>query len=174
MLERNCTAAAAAVEGEPALFGLQQAVRPRALYLAWAAECSRQHERARAFYREAEQVARNALAQEGAHPALHIVLGHALVGQGKTSAGIAEGRRALELIRYDHDAVFGGFQLIEMAAIYTRAQQYEHALELLEKYCGQPFGVWPNELRLDPRWDALRELPRFQTLLRSSCNIKSP
>ena len=174
MLERNCTAAAAAVEGEPALFGLQQAVRPRTLYLAWAAECSRQHERARAFYREAEQVARNALAQEGAHPALHIVLGHALVGQGKTSAGIAEGRRALELIRYDHDAVFGGFQLIEMAAIYTRAQQFEHALELLEKYCGQPFGVWPNELRLDPRWDALRELPRFQTLLRSSCNIKSP
>jgi TolB-like protein len=169
MLERDCTAAAAAVEGTPELFGLQHAVRPRALYSAWAAECNRQHDRARAFYREAERVTRQALAQEGAHPVLHLVLGHTLVGQDKPNEGIAAGRRALELISYDKDAVFGGYQAIEMAALYTRAHEFEQALELLEQYCGRPFGIWPNELRLEPRWDALRALPRFQTLVGSAC-----
>jgi serine/threonine-protein kinase len=171
MLERDCAAAAAAVNDAPELIGLQHAVRPRALYRAWAAECSGQHDRAHALYRDAERVTRTALTREGAHPVLHVVLGHALVGQGKANEAIAAGRRAMELMPYDKDAIFGGFQAIELAALYARAQQAEQALALLEKYCGQPFGIWPNELRMDPRWDALRPLPRFQALLRSSCNI---
>jgi serine/threonine-protein kinase len=151
------------------LIGLQHSIRPRALYSAWAAECAGQQARARVFYREAERVARAALAREGAHPALHVVLGQALAGQNRMTEAVAAGRRAIELIPYDNDAVFGGYIAIEMAALYTRAQQHERALSLLEKYCGQPFGIWPNELRLEPRWDPLRELPRFQALLRSSC-----
>jgi serine/threonine-protein kinase len=169
MFERDCAAAAAAVKGAPELIGLQHSIRPRALYSAWAAECAGQQARARVFYREAERVARAALAREGAHPALHVVLGQALAGQNRMTEAVAAGRRAIELIPYDNDAVFGGYIAIEMAALYTRAQQHERALSLLEKYCGQPFGIWPNELRLEPRWDPLRELPRFQALLRSSC-----
>ena len=171
MFDRDCAAAAAAVEGAPELIGLQHSVRPRALYSAWAAECAGEDTRARVLYREAERVTRGALAREGAHPALHVVLGQALAGQGRTTEAVVAGRRAMELIPYDNDAIFGGYNVIEMAALYTRVQQHEQALTLLEKYCGQPFGIWPNELRLEPRWDPLRAQPRFQALLRSSCHL---
>lgn len=173
ILERDCAAALRAVEGAPELLGAGVAARPRALYQAQAADCSGQPERARAYYRETERVARKALAREGANPVLHMALGWALVGQGDADQGIAAARRTLEHSTYTSDAMFMSGQSVQLAAVLTRARQYDQALQLLEKYCGQPFGVWPNELRLEPQWDPLRRLPRFQTLLDSSCRARA-
>jgi TolB-like protein/DNA-binding SARP family transcriptional activator/Flp pilus assembly protein TadD len=169
MLDRDCAAAAAAFEGAPEVVGLQEQILPTASFLARAAECRGEHERARSNYHEAQRVIRKLMAQEGAHPALHMALGQSLVGVGRTDEGVAEARRALQLIPYERDALFGGGFNIQLAALYVQAQQHERALALLEEYCGKPFGIWPWELRLDPRWDSLRAQPRFQRLANSSC-----
>jgi tetratricopeptide (TPR) repeat protein len=166
MLERNCSAAAAAVQSAPELMGLRDFVRPRALYQAWAAECAGAPGRARSYYLEAERLARRMLVQDLPEPAAYLALGQALVGLGRYKEGLDAARKAVSLLPYEHDAFDGGYLITEQAALCVRAGEKEAALDLLERYTGRPFAPWPNELRLDPRWDALRGSPRFQRLVR--------
>ena len=165
MLERNCAEAAKAVSTGPDVLGLQEQMLPRALYRAWAAECSRNEQQARRHYQEAERVARRMLTTQPP-AAAQIALGHALVGLGRLDEGVAAGRKALSLIPFERDAFIGSYLTVELAALYARAGRRDEAVALMEEYNRRPLKLWPHELRLNPRWDALRDMARFQALAR--------
>ena len=52
-----------------------------------------------------------------------------------------------------------------VAGAYTRIGEYGLALDNLENLLDVPNGTTAMELRLDPRWDRLRDHPRFKALL---------
>jgi TolB-like protein/DNA-binding SARP family transcriptional activator len=170
MLSRDCAGAAAAVDSIPERAGTSFFVLPGALYRGWAAECSGDEQIARQHFRAAEPVAREIIAEKTLQEAAGFLgLAHALAGQGRLAEAVSAGRRAVTLMPYERDAMAGGHMVVDLAAIHVRASQFEDALDLLERSCGRPYGVWPQELQLDRRWDALRGQARFETLTRVNC-----
>ena len=54
-----------------------------------------------------------------------------------------------------------------MAAIYALLGDADHAIPILKRLLHTPYGEVPSTpawLRLDPRWDQIRNDPRFQEL----------
>ena len=64
------------------------------------------------------------------------------------------------------DAITGPFYATDLAQIYTMVGEYDAAIEILQRLLDIPSLLSPEWLRLDPRWDALRDHPGFQELVR--------
>jgi len=54
-----------------------------------------------------------------------------------------------------------------MADIYALLGDADHAVPILKRLLQMPYGgaITPALLRLDPRWDQIRNDPRFQELV---------
>ena len=78
------------------------------------------------------------------------------------------GEQAVEMTPISRNASHGPVQAIELAKIYTRVGQHDKALNLIDELLSIPCDLSVGLLRLDPVWDPLRNLPRFQALLRES------
>jgi len=96
---------------------------------------------------------------------LHVAIGHAFALLGRDEEAVRAGRRAVELLPISKDADAGPFQLIELAKIYSRVGEHDEALRLIDQLLSIPCDLSVGMLRLDPVWDPLRDLPRFQALL---------
>ena len=67
---------------------------------------------------------------------------------------------------YREDAFFGPLVAANRAWILAQAGEAEAALGEIERLLVAPsFNVTVHTLRLDPRWDPIRDDPRFQALL---------
>jgi serine/threonine-protein kinase len=95
---------------------------------------------------------------------VHSALGVVLARLGEKEAAIREGKRGAELFPVSKDAMIGPNRLLDLAGIYATTGEVEAALDQLEYLASIPTGPWFT-LRLDPRWDALRDQPRFRRLL---------
>jgi Flp pilus assembly protein TadD len=95
---------------------------------------------------------------------VYSALGTTLARLGEKEAAIRAGRRGVELFPVTKDAMIGPARIFDLAGIYALTGETEAALDELERVA-----TYPTEslfaLRLDPRWDALRNEPRFQRLL---------
>jgi serine/threonine-protein kinase len=113
--------------------------------------------------------ARSILEKElDAHPDdnhIHSVLGIAYAGLGRKEEAVREGKRAVELSPVSKDEFDGPQVVQELAVIYTMVGEYDAALDEIEYLLSIPSWISYHDLRLDPRWDALRDHPRFQELL---------
>lgn len=67
---------------------------------------------------------------------------------------------------YARDAYDGPFLAEERARILAQAGDADEALDEIERLLARPSWVSIHILRLDPRWDPIRNHPRFQALLR--------
>jgi TolB-like protein/tetratricopeptide (TPR) repeat protein len=87
---------------------------------------------------------------------------HALLGRNE--AAVREAKLAVDLSA--KDAFSGPQQLENLAGIYANTGQPEEALELLDRLLVTPYenAITLHVLRLDGRWDSLREYPGFQEL----------
>jgi len=63
------------------------------------------------------------------------------------------------------NALIGVDLTTRMACIFMKVGEPELALKLLEHSLSVPAGAHVGELRVAPRWDPLRNKPRFQLLL---------
>ncbi len=98
---------------------------------------------------------------------LHSSLGLAYAYLGRKEKAIREGRQGVNLYPVSKDAYGGTHHVYHLAWIYTAVGEYEEALDQLEFLMSIAAGEVATValLRLDPKWDPLRQHPRFQSLI---------
>ncbi len=78
-----------------------------------------------------------------------------------------EGRRAVELLPVEKDAVYGMVMIKYLAMIAAWVGEKDLAFEQLTVSARTPAGVTYGELKLMPFWDPLRGDPRFEKIVAS-------
>ncbi len=78
---------------------------------------------------------------------------------------LREARWLQQSVVYRQDALAGRLVAEERARILAQAGDIDAALDEIEQLLAGPGLLSVHTLRLDPRWDPLRDNPRFQALL---------
>ncbi|HET9032302.1 MAG TPA: tetratricopeptide repeat protein [Dokdonella sp.] len=142
------------------------------LVLAFSEQRNDASATAKDLYRQVQSRARSVLATEQPNPniaaAWHAALGWAEAGLGQRESSIRNAQRATELIPEAGDAFEGPTWVYYLAQTYALNGNADHAIPLLEHLLQIPSGVTREFLRLDPTWDAIRDDPRFQNLLKEA------
>ena len=86
---------------------------------------------------------------------------------GRNADALREGRRALELVPLEKNALDGAGVVYCFAMICAWTGQRDLALEQLAQSTKIPAGASYGDLRLDPAWDSLLGDPRFEKLVAS-------
>ena len=88
---------------------------------------------------------------------------------------IREGELAVEMYPPSIDAYIAPTRVAELVTIYAILGEHDRALDRIEEELkkGSP-ALTAGWLSLDPRFDGLRDHPRFQQLLRDYPTLKTP
>ena len=122
---------------------------------------------ARAAFTTARSEAAKLVADQSNYAEGLSVLGMADAALGHKEDAIREGRRAVELLPVTKDSAIGAVLLKNLALIYAWADEKDPALEQLSIAAKLPGFLSYGELRLHPKWDPLREDPRFEKIVAS-------
>jgi serine/threonine protein kinase/TolB-like protein/Tfp pilus assembly protein PilF len=95
------------------------------------------------------------------------VLGLIDAGLGRKEEALREGRRALELLPVEKDALVGQYLIRYFAVIAAWVGEKDLACEQLAIAVRPPSNVSYGELKLMPWWDPLRGDPRFEKIVAS-------
>lgn len=87
------------------------------------------------------------------------------VALGRKEDAIREGKLGVELFPGSKDAMIGPSRVRDLAFIWLLLGEYAAALDRIEYLLSNPSWFSVPLLRLDPRWDPLRDHPRFQRLI---------
>ena len=99
-------------------------------------------------------------------PRVHSALGMAYAGLGRKAEAVREGKLAVELWPTSKDALDGPAFVLDLARIHTMVGDYDSAMERIEYLFSIPWGALSVPLlRLDPRFDPLRDHPRYKNLV---------
>ncbi|MEO6971240.1 MAG: hypothetical protein ABI217_10140 [Chthoniobacterales bacterium] len=93
------------------------------------------------------------------------VLGLIDAALGNKEAAIRAGRRAVELLPITKDAIDGAELMKYLAVIYAWCGEKDLAIEQIAATVQTPNTLSYGNLKLDPKWDALRGDPRFEKLV---------
>ncbi len=96
---------------------------------------------------------------------VHDARGLALAGLGRRQEALREARWLQQSVVYREDAYQGRHVAEVRARILAQAGEVDAALDEIEELLAGPGFLSVHTLRLDPRWDPIREHPRFQALL---------
>jgi TolB-like protein/Tfp pilus assembly protein PilF len=94
-------------------------------------------------------------------------LGMIDAGLGRKEEALREGRRALELLPLEKDALVGQYLARYFAVIAAWVGEKDLACEQLAVVVQPPSNVSHGELKLMPWWDPLRGDPRFEKIVAS-------
>jgi TolB-like protein/Flp pilus assembly protein TadD/predicted Ser/Thr protein kinase len=122
-------------------------------------------ELARAMYDSSRALSEELLESGFDDHSVHVCLGLAYAGLGRKEDAVREGRKAVELLSISMDAAGGTYPIFSLAETYVMVGDYDEAIDELEHLLSIPSQVSVPLLRLEPRWDPLRDQPRFQRLL---------
>jgi TolB-like protein len=93
------------------------------------------------------------------------VLGLIDAGLGRKEEALRKGRRAVELLPVQKDAINGPLMIEYLAMIATWAGDNDLACEQLAFVTARPSPVSYGQLKLLPFWDPLRNDPRFEKIV---------
>ena len=134
-------------------------------YQGWFQELLGNADTAREFFEKAAQEARQALREAPQLAPNHSALAAAAAGLGQKDLALQENQAAYELVAKDR---FWAPPFLEARAeIYTRFNNLDQAIDLLDELLAMPYDypIPVPLLRLEPRWQPLRDHPRFEALL---------
>ena len=141
------------------------ALLPTSLYAAWAHELRGDDVAAHAAFDSARVQLDSVLVALPDDWRVHAARGLALAGLGRRQEALREARWLQQSVVYREDAYDGPFVAEERARILAQAGEVDAALDEIEQLLAGPGWLSVHGLRLDPRWDPLRDHPRFQALL---------
>ena len=95
----------------------------------------------------------------------HMDLAIAYAGLNRGRDALDEAEQAIELLPVSEDALSGPDLLRPFAEVHVLIGQHGEAIAMLEHLLNIPSRTQVGELRRHPRWDPLRDDPRFQALL---------
>ncbi|MDX1640841.1 MAG: hypothetical protein R3220_04030, partial [Balneolaceae bacterium] len=98
-------------------------------------------------------------------PRYRTALGRVYARLGMDEKAIHEGERATELTPFSQNANAGSYFEFQLAEIYAWTGHEEKAIDKLEFALSVPSHAHRNWIALHPRWDPLRDNPRFQALI---------
>jgi tetratricopeptide (TPR) repeat protein len=138
---------------------------PSALYAAWAHQLRGDPVAARAAFDLARVRLDSALSELPDDWRVHVARGLALGGLGRRDEALGEAHWLQQSVVYREDAFdFAGLAVVR-ALILAQAGDAEPALDEIERLLAEPSLLTVHTLRLDPRWDPIRDHPRFKALL---------
>jgi tetratricopeptide (TPR) repeat protein len=138
---------------------------PGALYAAWAQRLRGDQGAARVAFESARACLDSAVRKLPDDWRVHAARGLALAGLGRRDEALSEARWLQQSVVYREDAYKGPSVAEDRARILAQAGEPEAALDEIERLLAGPSWLTVHTLRLDPRWDPIRELPRFKALL---------
>ncbi len=95
----------------------------------------------------------------------HSQLGIINAWLGRKEDAISAGTRATELLSLDREPVGGSYVAAQLAEIYARVGESDKAIALIHDLLARPGHLTIHELKIDPRWDGLREHEGFRQLV---------
>ncbi len=138
---------------------------PASLFAAWAHQLQNSHAAAHAAFDSALAVVDSVLRVRPDDDRLHQTRGIVLAGLGSSEDARREAEWISESPVYQNDAYFRGRLARYRAWILAQTGDVEAALAEIEQLLAGPSESSVHTLRLDPRWDPIRNDPRFQALL---------
>ncbi len=139
--------------------------KPGPLYAGWAHELKSDSVAARAAFHAARERLDLAMEERPDDWRIHAARGMALAGLGLRDEARAEARWLEHSTLYRGNAILGMGLAGDRALILAEVGDAEAALDEVERLLVGPSLISVHTLRLDPRWDPIRENPRFKALM---------
>jgi TolB-like protein/cytochrome c-type biogenesis protein CcmH/NrfG len=168
MLQRRFEEASRAIAESSldGIYGFRSTIPvPRQFLLGKAYRKLNRGEEADAAFNEAAKILENLGDKETLEPWRLTLLGNTYAELGRADDAKRQAQQALELLPESRDAYDGPAILLEAAEIYCLANDRDEALRLLTHSLASNGGITVPMLKLDPRWDPLREDERFKKLV---------
>jgi serine/threonine-protein kinase len=137
---------------------------PSSLYAAWAYRLRGDRPSTRAAFDSATVFLDSVIRQRPNDWRVHAARGLALAGLGRRDEALDEARWLQHSVEYREDAFFGPVLAEDRARILAQAGDAHAALDEIERLLAGPSLLSVHTLRLDPRWDPIRDHPRYRTL----------
>jgi tetratricopeptide (TPR) repeat protein len=138
---------------------------PSALYAAWAHRLRGDHKATRAAFESARARLDSVVGELPDDWRVHAARGLALAGLSRRDEALSEARWLQQSVVYREDAYKGPSVAEDRARILAQAGDAEAALAEIDRLLAGPSWLSVHTLRLDPRWDPLRQHPRVKALL---------
>ena len=138
----------------------------RHLYLGLVHDFLDQSPAAHAHYDSAATVFEDLAEKEPDNGLIRTALGLAYAGLGRKQDAIRETKSGLEMFPYANDAWIAQYGTSAMIFVLIMTGEHDQALDLLEEaLAGPSHTISRATLGVDPRYDSIRDLPRFQKLV---------
>lgn len=141
----------------------------------WAGVAYRQmneNSKAIASFEAAKASLEKSIKDEPDNARSHTALSLAYAGLGKKNEAVMEGNIGVKLNPITEDAFGGPGHVLYLATVYAMVGEKDAALDQIETLLKAPTGYWLSipDLKLDPKWDSLRDHPRYKELLKTFQN----
>jgi serine/threonine-protein kinase len=128
---------------------------------------TKDEDKARTAFTAARALQERAVQDEPDYGPPLCVLGLIDAALGRKEDALHEGRRAVELLPVEKDAINGPLMIKYLAMIAAWAGDNDLACEQLAIAVRPPSTVSYGQLKLEPDWDPLRGDPRFEKIIAS-------
>ncbi len=143
-------------------FSLQEYLCPRPMLRAWVEDLEGRRDTARTDWEEARRLLEAEVRKNPDDGRAHSALGIVYAGLDRKAEAVREGRAALTAPSSNRDDFSLTASHLHLAWIYTMTGEQDAALDEIDFLLRRPSSLSVPLLRVDPRWDPLRNHPRFR------------